>query len=105
MEDESMPETLETIAAKLTDLGATTGAIGAKLTALSATTDTIAADLTALSATTDTIAADLTALKKTVDERFVKAEQQLAEVKSHLEIKIEAVDEKVIKLYDEVITQ
>ena len=74
--------------------------------------------------TLDTIGAKLTALGKSIDERFTKVDerftkiddrftkvdgqfanfgQQLAETKVHLGIKIDAVDDKVTRVYDAVI--
>jgi hypothetical protein len=53
--------------------------------------------------TLETIAARIEALSKSTSERFVTAEQQLVETRSQLGVKIEAVDAKVVKVYDEVI--
>jgi hypothetical protein len=39
----------------------------------------------------------------TVDQRFTTVDQQMVEMKAHLGIKIEAVDVKVAKVFDEVI--
>ena len=93
-----MPETLETIAMKLTALDAKTETIAV---GLRDRIDAVAASVTALGAG---INADMAALRTSVDEQFEKAERQRDELKSSLEIKIEAVDDKVTRIYDEVIT-
>lgn len=67
--------------------------------------------------TLETIAARIAALSKSADERFDKIDQrfekadqrftgidqQMVETKAQLGVKIEAVDAKVVKVYDEVI--
>jgi hypothetical protein len=53
--------------------------------------------------TLETIAVKIDALTKSHDERFATIDQQFAEVKAQLGVKIEAVDAKVVKVYDEVI--
>src|SRR5215813_11237684 len=98
MEDHHMPETLETIAMKLTALDAKTETIAV---GLRDRIDAVAASVTALGAG---INADMATLRTSVDEQFEKAERQRDELKSSLEIKIEAVDDKVTRIYDEVIT-
>jgi hypothetical protein len=53
--------------------------------------------------TLETIAAKIDALSKSNDQRFATIDQQLAETRAQLGVKIEAVDAKVVKVYDEVI--
>jgi predicted trehalose synthase len=53
--------------------------------------------------TLETIAATLSTLARSIDERFTKVDQQFAEVKAQLGVKIEAVEDKVVKVYDVVI--
>ena len=69
--------------------------------------------------TLENIAAKLTALRMTVDEQFKKvderfakvdkrfdeADKQRAEMKAHLEIKIESLGDKINLVYDAVIAQ
>ena len=60
--------------------------------------------------TLETIASSLTELKKSidaqfkhVDERFTEADQDRKELKSQLLVRVEAVEAKVDRVYDEVI--
>ena len=53
--------------------------------------------------TLESIAAKIEALPKSHDERLRKVDDQFADLKAHLSIKIEAVDTKVVQVYDEVI--
>jgi hypothetical protein len=60
--------------------------------------------------TLETIAAKIDALSRSnderftsIDERFAKVDAQFAETRAQLGVKIEAVDTKVVQLYDEVI--
>ena len=53
--------------------------------------------------TLETIAARFDALSKSTDERFTKIDQQFIETRAQLGVKIEAVDTKVVQVYDEVI--
>jgi hypothetical protein len=55
--------------------------------------------------TIDTIAANLSTLSKTIDARFATVDQQLADMKAQLGMKIEAVDDRVRLVYDAVIAQ
>jgi hypothetical protein len=53
--------------------------------------------------TLDTLAATIRALATSIDKRFAKVDQQFAETKAQLGVKIEAVDDNVVKVYDAVI--
>ena len=53
--------------------------------------------------TLETIADKIVALGKSIDERFAKVDQQFAETRAQVGVKIEAVDEKVTRVYDAVI--
>lgn len=53
--------------------------------------------------TLETIAAKIDALSTSNDERFAKVDQQFAETRAQLGVKIEAVETKVVQVYDEVI--
>jgi RNA processing factor Prp31 len=53
--------------------------------------------------TLETIAAKIDALSKSNDKRFAAVDQQLAETRAQLGVKIEAVETKVVQVYDEVI--
>jgi hypothetical protein len=53
--------------------------------------------------TLETIAAKIDALAKSNDQRFATVDQQLADTRAHLGVKIEALDTKVVQVYDEVI--
>ena len=60
--------------------------------------------------TLETIAARIDALSKsndqrfaTIDRRFAKVDQQFADTQAQLGVKIEAVETKVVQVYDEVI--
>ena len=66
--------------------------------------------------TLETIAAKIVKLSKSMDTRFARVDTQfanmdgritkeIAEAKAHIGVKIDAVDEKVIRVYDEVIAQ
>lgn len=55
-----------------------------------------------MSETLETIAQKITALGVSIDQRFAKVDQQFAETKAQLGVKIEAVDEKVVRVYDAV---
>jgi hypothetical protein len=50
--------------------------------------------------TLETIAAKIDALAKSNDQRFATVDQQLAETRAHLGVKIEALDTKVVQIYD-----
>src|SRR5260221_14759584 len=81
MDENPMPETLDTIAAKLTALGKT---IDERFVQVDQ---------------------QFAKVGKSMDERFANVDQQLAETKAQLGVKIEAVDEKVVRVYDAVIAQ
>jgi hypothetical protein len=53
--------------------------------------------------TLETIAAKIDALSKSNDVRFARVDQQFAETRAQLGVKIEAVETKVVQVYDEVI--
>src|SRR5258705_12875635 len=53
--------------------------------------------------TLETIAAKIDALSKSVDKRFATVDQQFSETRAQLGVKIEAVETKVVQVYDEVI--
>lgn len=53
--------------------------------------------------TLETIAAKIDALSKSSDKRFATVDQQFAETRAQLGVKIEAVETKVVQVYDEVI--
>ena len=53
--------------------------------------------------TLETIAAKIDALNKSNDKRFAAVDQQFAETRAQLGVKIEAVETKVVQVYDEVI--
>ena len=53
--------------------------------------------------TLETIAAKIDALSSSNDKRFAAVDQQLAETRAQLGVKIEAVEAKVVQVYDEVI--
>jgi chromosome segregation ATPase len=90
MADETpVPETLDTIAAKLTALGKS---IDNRFTKIDDRFTKIDERFTKI---------DDRFTK--IDERFTNVDQQLAETKAHLGIKIEAVDDKVTRVYDAVI--
>jgi len=59
--------------------------------------------------TLESIAAKIDALSNSMDAQFVKVDarirKEIAEAKAQLGVKIEAVDEKVKLVYDEVIAQ
>ena len=53
--------------------------------------------------TLETIAAKIDALSKSNDNRFAAVDRQLADTRTQLGVKIEAVETKVVQVYDEVI--
>ena len=53
--------------------------------------------------TVETIAARIEALNKSNDQRCATIDQQMGDMKAQLGVKIEAVDAKVVKVYDAVI--
>jgi hypothetical protein len=69
------------------------------------TLDTLAAKLTELSTSITERFAKVDQQFAKVDERFATAEKQRAEMKAHLEVKIEAVQADVRLVYDVVIAQ
>jgi glycine cleavage system regulatory protein len=83
MDDENiMPETLDTIAKRITALG---GSIDERFTKVDKQFATIEQRFTK------------------VDERFAKVDQQFSETKAHLGVKIEALGAKVDLVYEAVI--
>jgi hypothetical protein len=71
------------------------------------TLETIAAKIDALSRSNDerfaSIETRIDALSTSIDERFAKVDAQFAETRTQLGVKIEAVETKVVQVYDEVI--
>lgn len=53
--------------------------------------------------TFETIAAKIESLSKSNSDRFAAIDQQFAETRAQLGVKIEAVETKVLQVYDEVI--
>jgi hypothetical protein len=82
MSDNLVPETLETIAAKIEALGKSSDERFATIDQRSSTIDQRFA---------------------TIDQRFAKIDQQFDETRAQLGVKIEAVATKVVQVYDEVI--
>jgi hypothetical protein len=90
MSENPVPETLETIAAKIDALAKSNDERFARVDQQLAETR---ADL----------GATIDQRFGVVDRQFAAVDQQLAETRAHLGVKIEAVDTKVVQVYDEVI--
>jgi septation ring formation regulator EzrA len=67
------------------------------------TLETIAAKIGALSKSVDKQFATVDKQFATVDKQFATVDRQFSETRAQLGVKIEAVEEKVVKVYDEVI--
>jgi hypothetical protein len=111
MSEPSMPESLETIAAKIDALSKSSderfGNIDrqfAKVDQQFARVDQQFATIDGRFAETRTdLGAEISELSKSMTDRFGKIDRQFEETKAQLGVKIEAVDAKVDRLYDEVI--
>lgn len=89
MSEKPVPETLETIAARIEALSKSTSERFDQL-------DQRFGQVDERFGTVDQRFA-------TIDQRFATIDQQLVETRAQLGVKIEAVDAKVVKVYDEVI--
>jgi septal ring factor EnvC (AmiA/AmiB activator) len=97
MEDIPVPETLETIAEKITALGNSVDQQFAKVDQQFAKVDQQFAKVDQQFAKVDERFAK-------VDERFATVDKKLDETKAQLGVKIEAVDRKVMLVFDAVIS-
>jgi chromosome segregation ATPase len=103
MDEKPVAETLDTIAAKLTDLSRSIDARFAKVDQQFAKVDQQFAKVDQQFAKVDQRFAEVDERFAEVDQRFAKVDQRFAETNAHLGVKIEAVDSKLSLLYDAVI--
>jgi hypothetical protein len=111
MSDKPVPETLETIGAKIDALSKSNDERFARVDQQFAETRAdLGARIEALSKSSDRrfVAVDqrFVAVDQrfaAIDERFAKVDQQFAETRAQLGVKIEAVETKVVQVFDEVI--
>ena len=105
MDGTPVPETLDTIAEKLSALGKAIDDRFAKVDQQFAKVDQQFAKVDQQFAKVDQQFAKVDQQFAKVDQQFAKVDQQFAETKAHLGVKIEAVDAKVGLLYEAVIAQ
>jgi septal ring factor EnvC (AmiA/AmiB activator) len=104
-EQTPMPETLDTLAMKIAELGKAIDARFVKVDQQFAKVDQQFAKVNQQFAKVNQQFAKVDQQFAKVDQQFAKVDQQFADVKTHLEMKIEAVRAEVHLVYDVVIAQ